>query len=78
MKKQLELFTSEWGVRNDVKHLIGKLHETQFEYFCEELRYLALAIGWDDDDDDTTVFLSLDLSQRSSSAAEIKKLFNKI
>ena len=27
MEKQLELFTSNWGVRNDVSHLIDKLHE---------------------------------------------------
>ena len=27
MKKQLELFTSEWGVRNDVKHLVDELNE---------------------------------------------------
>ena len=27
MKNQLELFTSEWGVRNDVKHLVDELNE---------------------------------------------------
>mgnify|MGYP001474171351 CR=1 FL=1 len=27
MPKQLELFTSEWGVRNDVAHLIDPLNE---------------------------------------------------
>ena len=27
MQEQLELFTSEWGVRNDVKHLIDPLND---------------------------------------------------
>ena len=27
MEKQLELFTSEWGVRNDVKHLVDPLND---------------------------------------------------
>lgn len=27
MEKQLELFTSTWGVRNDVSHLINKLYD---------------------------------------------------
>tara|TARA_B100000424_G_scaffold6550_1_gene4905 strand:- start:435 stop:797 length:363 start_codon:yes stop_codon:yes gene_type:complete len=27
MEKQLELFTSDWGVRNDVKHLIDPLND---------------------------------------------------
>ena len=42
--------------------------KTQFNIFAGTC-YLALAIDKDDDDDDTTVFLSLDLSQRSSAAA---------
>ena len=27
MEKQAELFTSEWGVRNDVKHLVDALQD---------------------------------------------------
>ena len=27
MEKQLELFTGEWGVRNDVKHLVDPLND---------------------------------------------------